>query len=554
MSNIRMTGIHSITRLGVAAAVLMGLFSFASYSPKADALKMSYVELAGANGGQNNVVFAFDRYVLIAPYAPTGPVEENGDLNQLDNHYLYVVDTKKPGVVVTKDLSTFASSDSPRTVYYPTKLAFDATTQTAFVRGTRFEKQNGEIRGIEVIAYVHLNLGDNGKPIIDPTVISFDIAGVGEETSTEAPGDLALGRNGKHLVFTNGASLFTYSLDQGYLYKVDLVHPSEYGSDNSISNLAIDKDTNVLSVYSNKRVVDNDSIGHHESEISFYRLVEDGTLTLLKRVYATDLPEGAALTPGSNLAIYSDIDKPDVQYALFATSDGSLCQVDLHTDGLTATVRQLAVFPELAQQGPDDTSPRLVKYDASKRVVGIVSRGYTAHIARPANGKKGRIARPANIHLLTSEPSLAVAKLGKKGKITSRNVFSNDFAAQGGLSEPLYLAANGEWLMATYSGKLYSIAASGDFEKSSPAFIGEISPRTERLDYLASRDSLIAIQSCAADDDGLQVTKPGSVAIGKVISTNGKSLLAGAAQIMVPATSSVLRRTPAIRRPCNIRR
>ena len=554
MYKIGLTRIHSIARLGVAGAVLVALFSLASYSPRADAINLSYVELPGANGGQNNVVFAFERYVLIAPYAPTGPVEENGDLSQLDNHYLYVVDTKKPSVVLTKDLTALASSTSPRTIYYPTKLAFDPTTQTAFLRGTRFEEKDGEIRGIEVISYVRLNLGDNGKPVIDPTVISFDIEGVGGESSADAPADLALGRNGNYLVFTNGASLFTYRLDQGYIYKVDLVHPSEYGADNAISYLAIDKDTNVLSVYSNKKTVDEEGTEHDQSEISFYRLEDDGSLTLLKRAYSEDLPGGAALTPGSNVVVYADLEKPDLQHALFVTSDGSLCQVDLSTDGLSAVVRQLAIFPELAKQDQDDDGPRLVKYDASKRVVGIVSQGYTAQIARPANGKRGRIARPANLHVLTSQPVVAVAKFGKKSKVTSRNVFSDDFVDQGGLSALLYLADNGEWLTSSYSGNLYSIAALGDFEKSRPQLIAEIAPRIERLDYLASRDSLVAVQSCAADDDGLRLTEPGSVAIGKVISADGKSLLTGAAQMLMPAASQFLRKTPAIRRPCNIKR
>lgn len=556
MSKNGMAVVRSIARLGIAIAVLISLLSFASYAPQADAFKMSYVELAGANGGQNNVVFAFDRYVLIAPYAPKDVVKENGDLSQLDNHYLYIIDTKKPGIVLSKDLTALASSDSPRTIYYPTKLTFDSATQMVFVRGTRFEQKNGEIEGIEVIAYLHLNLSENGKPVVDSTVISFDIqGGSGESHSADAPPDIASSANGNHLVFTNGASIFTYSIDQGYLYKVDLVHPREYGEDNSISYLTIDQDTNVLSVYSTKKVLDQDGVVHHQSEISFYRLIDDGTLTLLKRAYAEDLPEGTYLTPGSNVAVYSDLDKADAQYALFVTSDGSLCQVDLLSEGLSATVRQLAVFPEFARQGEDDTSARLVKYDVSKRVVGIVRQGYSARIARPINARKGRIARPINVIL--GQPILGIAKFGKKGKVVSRNVFSEEFVDQGGLSELVSLPDSNEWLMATYTGKLFSASTTGDFEKLSPQLLGEIAPRTERLDYLASRGSLVAVQSCAASDDGSDVIEPGSVAVGKVVSANSKSLLVGAAQMILPTTTSATvtrARGPAIRRPCNIRR
>lgn len=555
MSNNRIPRRRLIVRSVVVAALLGSLFGVASYSPQAAGVKMSYIELAGANGGQNNVVFAFERYVLIAPYAPKGPVEENGDLTQLDNHYLYLIDTKKPGIVLTTDLTALASSDSPRTIYYPTKLTFDPASQIVFVRGTRFEQKAGEIEAIEAIAYLHLNLGDNGKPVIDSSVISFDIAGVGGEPhSADAPTDLGLGPQGNHLVFTNGASIFTYSIDQGYLYQVDLVHPNEYGEDNFVSYLAIDKNTSVLSVYSTKKVTGKDNVVHDQSEISLYRLIDDGSLTLLKRAYAEDLPEGAYLTPGSNVAVYSDNDKPDVQHALFVTSDGSLCQVDLHTDGLSANVRQLVVFPELGQQSLEDTSPRLVKYDPSKRVAGIVTQGYVAQIGRPGNGRRGRIGRPGNLHVLTSQPVLAMAKFGKKGKVISRNVFSEDFIDQGGLSELLSVRDSADWLMATYSGTLLSITTSGGFEGSSLQVIDSIGPRTERLDYLTSRDSLVAVQSCAPDEDGLSVTQPGSVAVGKFISANGKSFLASAEPLIVSPASRVLRRVPAIRRPGNLRR
>ncbi|HWO01391.1 MAG TPA: hypothetical protein VNS63_19180 [Blastocatellia bacterium] len=552
MSKNRPAWLRLIVRSIVVAALLGSLFSFASYSPQAAGITMSYVELAGVNGGQNNVVFAFDRYVLIAPYAPKGPVEENGDLGQLDNHFLYLIDTKKPGVVLKKDLTAFASSDSPRTIYYPTKLTFDSATQIVFVRGTRFEEQAGEVEAIEVIAYLHLNLGDNGKPISDSTVVSFDIQGVGAEVhSSDAPTDIALGANGNHLVFTNGASIFTYSIDQGYLYKVDLVHPSEYGPNNFISYLAIDQDSSVLTVYSNRKVSDKENVPHDQSEISFYKLIGDGTLTLLKRAYPEDLPQGAFLTPGSNIVVYSEIEKP---FAIFLTSDGSLCQVDLHTDGLSASVRQLVVFPELAQQSADDTSPRLVKYDPAKRVVGIVTQGYVAQIGRPGNGRKGRIGRPGNVHVLTSQPMLAMARFGKKSKVASRNVFSEDFSDEGGLSELLSVKDNGEWLMATYSGKLLSITTAGDFEESSPLLIDSIAPRIARLDYLTSRESLVAVQSCSPDDEGTQAWQPGSVAVGKLISINGKSFFATATSLTAFSSSPVLRQAPAIRRPGNFKR
>jgi hypothetical protein len=552
MSKNPITGNRLVIRLAVTITILIVLFSLASYSPQADTFKMSFVEMTGADGGKNNVVFAFDRYVLIAPYAPTGPVQENGDLSQLDNHYLYLVDTKKPGVVLKKDLTAFENSEHPRTVYYPTKLVFDPETQNVFVRGTRFEQKEEEIREIEVVVHVHLNLADNGKPAIDQTVVSFDIKGInGEASSADAPIDIALGRQGSLLTFSNGASIFTYNVDHGYLYQVDIVNQSEYGPDNSISYLNVDADTNVLSVCANKKVTDDAGVAHYESGISFYRLIDDGTVTLLKQLNSGDLPKGAFLTPGSNIAIYSDPDKSDGEYALFVSSDGSLCQVDLDADGISGSVRQLLVFAELAQQGPEDTSPRLVKYDPLKRVVGIVGTGYSIQISRPVNGRRG-ISRPVNAQVFKGQPALAMAKFGKKGKVGSENVFLDAFRDQGGLSE-LISWQDDHWLLATYSGKLFSISATGSFEDAAPDLVGEIGPRINRVSYLPNRDSLVALQSCATADDGVQITEPGSVVVGKLVSQS-ESFLTLAAQMIVPAGSPLIRHAPSIRRPCNIKR
>jgi hypothetical protein len=554
MKKKKVSQFRMVVRLAVAVALLSGLLTLGSLSPQAAVFKMSYVELAGANGGQNNVAFAFERYVLIAPYAAKDPVEDNGDLSQLDNHFLYVIDTKKPGITLSKDLTVSVGAGNTRTIYYPTKLTFDPVTQYVFVRGTRFEQIDGGVEAIEVLAYLHLNLGENGKPIFDSSVTSFDIPGVGGEPNTaDAPTDLALAAKGDQLVFTNGASIFTYRIDQGYLYKVDLVHPSEYGPDNFISYLALDHETGVLSVYSTKKSNGPEAspVARDQSEISFYKLVDDGTLTLLKRAYAEDLPAASSLIPGSNIEVFQDGDK---QSALFVTSDGSVCQVDLLTDGLSASVRQIANFDELAQDGSDDTAARFVKYDVAKRVLGLIRQGYSAQISRPGNGRRGRISRPGNVHVLTSQPVLAMAKLNKKGKVTSRNVFTDDFVDQGGLSQLLATSDSSNWLMATYSGKLLSITTSGNFEDARPQLIDNVAPRIERLDYLTSRESVVAVQSCSTDADAQQPRQPGSVAVGKLVSANGKTFLSTAAPMVLSSTSQLLRHAPSIRRPGNVRR
>ncbi|HVG20625.1 MAG TPA: hypothetical protein VNI02_16365, partial [Blastocatellia bacterium] len=130
-------------RLAILALTALTLFGASSYSPSAaTAWKISSVELAGASG-VNNVAFAFDRYVLIAPYASSKPVEDNNDLSQLDNCFLYLIDTKKPSEQPKRVKLTTNNSpnSSGKVIYYPSRVLFDADSSTVFVRGTRFEEQ-----------------------------------------------------------------------------------------------------------------------------------------------------------------------------------------------------------------------------------------------------------------------------------------------------------------------------------------------------------------------------------------------------------------------------
>src|SRR5215216_933089 len=167
-----------ITVLVISLAILMVA---STYSPlAATPWKISSVELAGATGVTNNVAFAYDRYVLIAPYAPTNPVEDNNDVKQLNNCFMYLIDTKKPAEGVQSfELKSYDATDTQRkTVYYPSKVLFDPDSSTVYVRGTRFEEKDGELQEIEVLAYTRLNLDDNGKPIFGSNMVIIDIKGV----------------------------------------------------------------------------------------------------------------------------------------------------------------------------------------------------------------------------------------------------------------------------------------------------------------------------------------------------------------------------------------
>jgi len=540
-------GIQS-TRIFVVLLVLLLTYGTVSYSLRAaSSLPIYSVPLGGVTGATNNTVLAYGRFLLVAPYWPSTGVADNGDLDisKLDNNLIYVLDTKKPNSTpLSKELTAWDTKlDSAKTVYFPTRLVFDPATSNVYVRGTRFEEKDGEVTPIDVIAYVKLNLDDSGKAVFDTTVVPIDIQGVNAPFTGNAPLDFAFGTKGELMVFTNGASIFSYNLEHGYLYGVGIVPESEYADADSISFLDVDPETNVVSVCWNKKT-DKANVS---SEISFYRLNDNGTFEILKRVYADQLPDGVSLTSGSNIVIASDTDS---QFALFATNDGSLCCVDLRSDGVQATVKHMYSFPELARASVKDTTPLLTQYDIAKRTIGIVKPGFTTQISRPSNGRKGRISRPSNMHINSGVTAVvAMAKLGKKNKVTSARTFSDEFAGEGGLSN--LVSGDAQWLVSTYSGRLYSVGIATDLKDSSLEFMGLMGSRVDRIDYYADRSNVVAINSLELDSDGLRLSSPGSLVVGR-ISTGVQT--SAVLQALLPTVSLVGRPSPFIRRPCNIRR
>jgi hypothetical protein len=538
-------------RIVVVLLALLLAYGGLIYSPQAATpIQLYSVSLGGITGVANNTVLAFDRFLLVAPFWPSAGVADNGDLDltKLDNKFIYVIDTKKPSnPVLSKELSNWDTKQgSTKTVYFPSKVVFDSASSNVYVRGTRFDESNGEVTPIDVIAYVHLSLDDNSKPVLDANVIPIDIKGVSSDFTSNAPLDFALAPNG-NLVFTNGASIFSYNLTQGYLNRRDIVHPSTYGPDDSISFLDVDQATNIVTVCENLKSVGQDSTVSLSSEISFYRLADDGTLQFVKRVFADQLTQGRSLSSGSNIAIVSDSDS---QSALFVTNDGSLCTVDLLSDGSSANVKQLYTFPELARTDSSTPNPLSIQYDPSTKSLGVVKRGFTIQISRPLNGKRGHISRPLNIASHTSV--LAMARLNKKGKVASTNSFSQDFAGEGGISN-FATGPNSQWLISTYSGKLYSVGVASDLQNSQLQYLGPIGSRIDRVEYYADRTSVIAISSFTLDNSGLQVAESGSLVIGKMTGTQSQSSTA-VLQALLPTASVLGRPTPAIRRPCNLKR
>lgn len=540
-------------RIVVVLMALILAYGAVSFSPRAATSLPTYsVELGGVTGAANNTVLAYGRFVLVAPFWPSKGIAENGDLDlaQLDNSFIYVIDTKKPASKpLSLELSAFDSKlGAAKKIFFPSRAVFDPQSKNLYVRGTRFEEQEELVTPVDVIAYVHLNLDDNGKPVFDGSVVAIDIQGVSTQYTSEAPLDFAFGAKGELMVFTNGASVFSYNLDHGYLYALPIVHPRDYSADDSISFLDVDPATNIVSICENRKSVEKDGVARVSSAISFYRLREDGTFLLLKLVSADQFPSGTALSSGSNIAIVSD---GDSEFAVFATNDGSVWTVDLQDGPVPTTAKRLYMFPELAQSSADDSSPLLIQYDAVKRVIGLVKPGFTIEIRRPTNGRRGSIRRPTNLQITSASPVLAMAKLSKKNKVASASSFTEQFKGEGGLSN-FVNGQNSQWLISTYSGSLYSVDLAGDLPNSTLSLLGQIGSRVGRIDYYADRSSVVAINSFELKEDGMEVASPGSLVVGRMAASENQSN--AVLQALLPTASMLGRAAPSIRRPCNIKR
>jgi hypothetical protein len=513
-------------------------------------LKVIPVPVPGASGAANNAVFAFDRYVILAPFLPSGEVSEDSKLSEFDNHYIHLFDTKNPD-------AKLEPSDL-KSCYFPAKLLFDPVGRNVFVRGTEYlEGEDGVYQPIEVISHVRLNLDEKGKPYFsaDPRVL-IRIKGVGTEFTSDAPVDMALAYNGKMLLYTNGATVFSYDVQTGYVSALEFIAPKDYSTNYAISHLSIDEPTNTLIVATSRRVEGEGGKVEYGSDIFFGKLESNGTLAPApKSIKSFEFPEGVFLTPGSNAVIVSDSNS-EPQFAYFVTNDGSLFQVDLRVPGVINKFDRIAVFGELAQVDNEKASPRVVSYDRVKRVLGATRVGSFVRIQRPANGRPGRpgrpgsIQRPANIRVHDT-PGLALAQFNKKNKISRQQVFADELQDAGALSNVVF-DGQASLFGATYSGSLFSIDLS-DLGAGRLTSLGVVGSRVDHLAYNSARETFVAIDSFELDEQGLNIASSGSLVIARFRSdddTQATSLF----QIFRAEGSLLAIAAPKIQRPCGVRR
>lgn len=493
-----------IVRASVLAILLIGLCSVPSNSYLADMSGGDNVSLPGVHGASNNTAYAFDRYVIVAPFAPSGNVGDGSDLSKFDNHRLYLYDSKRP--------------ESPPRVcdlkvcYFPTRVVFDPNTQNVYVRGTEYvEIEPGRFEAREVIVYTHLNLELDGKPAFDADfVVPIHIKGINSDYTENAPTDFALGHDGRILVFTNGSWIFTYDVVKGTPYTLVIDNNPE----NLISYLDVEPTSNTIIVATSRRIEGAEGGVKFESELSFHELEENGTTNKIKELRPEDFGEGIFLSQGSNAAISADPVTGTAEFAYFVTNDGSLCQVDLRAEGDVGRIERLAVLPEMAQGEGLEPGPVTVNFDRSKRLLTIVKRGTFTRIRRPGYLERGgRIRRPGYIEYGGSA-AVAIVQLNKKNRVIGQRVFDKVFGKENRLSN-LIAGQNGVGLIATYSGLLYALDSSASLDQASVTFVGSISSRIERITYNASRQNLTAISSYK-DIDETQGIVPGSIFFTKV--------------------------------------
>src|SRR5262249_7147464 len=102
-------------------AVLVMAIVVPAYSISSEpAFQITSINIPGLAGTENNFQFAYERFALLAPYAQSQTVTEDTRLADLDNHYLYVIDSKKLKNPLRADLGN---------CYYPTRAYFEPNSQ-----------------------------------------------------------------------------------------------------------------------------------------------------------------------------------------------------------------------------------------------------------------------------------------------------------------------------------------------------------------------------------------------------------------------------------------
>jgi hypothetical protein len=528
---------------GICSLLLILCLTVPSYSWVDNSqFKIEQHEIAGVTD-YNNVQFVDDRYILTAPYAPSKPITDETPLGEYDNHRLLMFDSKKitnePLVIDLKDC------------YFPTKVFFDPESRMVFVKGTRIvEGANGEYEASAVIKYLRLSFPEDGKYQSDVQAITIPIDGGDGKASIDAPDIFVLRKN--LFIFTNGKSIFTYSLNEGYLYQVAFITADRYDPEtNTISNLYLDSVSGVLSIVISKKTKVGETEWKHASELYFYRLNDDGTIDLLNHILPEGF-EGSAIAPGSNLAINGD---STTGTAYFVAANGKLYQTGWNgTSASPGTLNEITSLEEYNQPNHEFLSSVKISYNKETHVFELLKSGSAVFIHRPLNGGRGKIGkihRPLNLRIDVGEPALALIQMAtKRNKVLSRNIFVTELEGQGGVSD-MISDNSGSRYVATYSGNVFELSGTNELDKASLNFLGQIGTRLSSMFYFASRNAIVAINAPETENEA--IISPGGLSLAKRKESSNYLSFVNWAEDALAGNAVLGLNIGSIRRPCNTR-
>jgi hypothetical protein len=528
------------------AMVLVLCFTIPTYSRVENSeFNTEHHEVAGITD-HNNVVFAFDRYILTAPFAPAKPITETTRLADLENNRLLIFDAKK--------IQTEPQVISLGDCYFPTKVFFDEESRMVFIKGTQIvANADGEYEASAVIKYLQLSFPEDGKFNPDVVAQTIPISGVTGKLSTDSPDVFILSK--KIFIFTNGATIFTYSLDQGYLYQVPFITPNTYDPEkNAISGLSLDPESRVLSIVISKKEKGEGEKWEHSTELFLYYLAENGTIDQLSHILPGEF-QGAALSPGSSIAINGDGKTTGSAY--FVASNGKLYQTSwngVSTD--TGVLNEVTALEGFTQTGSEFLSSVTTSYNKEAKVFEIIKNGYAISIHRPLNGsgrgKIGRIHRPLNLRFTVEEPSLTLVQIsGRKNRVIQQRSFFTELEGQGGIAN-LFSDDSGRRYLATYNGNILELSKAAEPDASALQMLGQIGDRLGGVFYMSSRNAIVGLNAMQVEEE--EVLSPGGLTYAKRREgSNYLSFVNWAGEVLSNDNLVLGLGIGSIRRPCNTR-
>jgi hypothetical protein len=414
--------------------------------------------------------------------------QEEIDLLELDNNVVYMIDSRKPG----KEPVPLSLGNC----YFPTRVVYDEASQYLYVRGTEYLVGDEENTERQVIVKLRVSLDEDGKPFMSERPVSFTIPSEDGGDAVDAPSEFFLAYGGSILILTNGYSVYTYNVVDGYKYPV--LFPGD-----RITSFDYEEVSNTVTLAFTRQEEREDGSIRYSTEVRFYRLRENGNLDLIRGVPREHFPDELALMEGSTVALSVNAESKVPEFGFFIGRDGSVCQIDLRVpDGAgkaDGVVDVLGIVPELAVGDSEVVSGREVSYNRARRLLTAIKKGVKWDVRRPSFVRVGRprVRRPSFVRL-HEPPVLVVIQFNKKNKIVDVRAISDEFAEKEGLSNLMFEGDEG--FIVAQTGELYSMDFT-DISRLQPRVIGNVGLRVERIGKGLGQVNFVGVSSFRPGED-----------------------------------------------------